>query len=46
VAPEVLAEGILAFLFQAMAVRFCALHASQTVEETFAPYLDAWLRPT
>lgn len=46
VPPEILAEGILAFLFQAMAVRFCALHASQSVEETFAPYLDAWLRPS
>ncbi|MEO1493887.1 MAG: TetR/AcrR family transcriptional regulator [Pseudomonadota bacterium] len=45
VAPDVLAEGVLAFLLQAMAVRFCALHASQTVEETFAPYLQAWLLP-
>ncbi|MEL6618497.1 MAG: TetR/AcrR family transcriptional regulator [Pseudomonadota bacterium] len=44
VPPELLAEGIGAFLIQAISLAFCALHSSVSVEERLVPYLDAWLR--
>lgn len=46
VPPELLAEGVQAFMFQAMAANFCALHNSQTVTERLEPYLHAWLLPS
>ncbi|WP_299684680.1 TetR/AcrR family transcriptional regulator [uncultured Tateyamaria sp.] len=42
--PELLAEGIGAFLIQAISLAFCALHSSVSVEERLEPYLRAWLR--
>ncbi|KJZ21124.1 TetR/AcrR family transcriptional regulator [Loktanella sp. S4079] len=38
-----LAEGIQAFIIQAIALEFCALHNSVNVEDRLAPYLRAWL---
>ncbi|MEO0372535.1 MAG: TetR/AcrR family transcriptional regulator [Pseudomonadota bacterium] len=43
IAPELLAEGISAFMIQAMSLNFCALHSSVSVEERLEPYLEAWL---
>jgi len=45
ISPELLAEGIQAFALQAMALKFCALHESVSVEERLVPYLNAWLLP-
>lgn len=42
--PELVAEGIGAFLIQAISLAFCALHSAVSVEERLKPYLDAWLR--
>ena len=39
------AEGIHAFMLQAMAVHFCALHSAQTIAERLEAYLTAWLMP-
>jgi len=39
------AEGIHAFMLQAMALKFCALHNSQSIGEYLEPYLSAWLTP-
>lgn len=44
-APERAAEGVQAFLLQALAARFCALHNSTSVRDRLAPYLSAWLDP-
>ncbi|WP_106746762.1 TetR/AcrR family transcriptional regulator [Yoonia maritima] len=38
-----LAEGIQAFIIQAIALEFCALHNSVDVQDRLAPYLRAWL---
>lgn len=43
VPPELLAEGIGAFLIQAISLAFCALHSSVSVEERLVRYLEAWL---
>ena len=40
-----LAEGFQAFAIQAMALKFCALHNSDTTAGRLLPYLDAWLAP-
>ncbi len=45
ISDELKAEGVQAFIFQAMAVRFCALHDARSIEETLVPYLKAWLQP-
>lgn len=45
VSAGLLAEGIQAFLIQAMAAKFCALHNSQSIRERLEPYLRAWLKP-
>ena len=45
IAPELLAEGIQAFMLQAMAAKFCALHSSQSVQGRLQIYLEAWLSP-
>lgn len=44
IAPELLAEGISAFMIQAMSLKFCALHSSVSVEARLEPYLQAWLK--
>jgi Transcriptional regulator len=43
--PELLGEGISAFLIQAIALTFCALHGQQALEVRLAGYLTAWLLP-
>ncbi len=43
--PELLAEGVHAFVIQTMALRFCALHNSTTIHDRLLPYLKAWLTP-
>ena len=40
-----LAEGIQAFSVQAMALHFCAINNSETMEDRPRIYLDAWLNP-
>lgn len=44
-APEILAEGVQAFMVNAMALNFCALHNDSTVEDRLRPYLELWLFP-
>ena len=44
-APEILAEGLQAFMVNAMALNFCALHNDSTVEDRLRPYLELWLFP-
>ncbi|MFK7944458.1 MAG: TetR/AcrR family transcriptional regulator [Paracoccaceae bacterium] len=39
------AEGVHAFMFQAMSVHFCALHNATSIRDRLIPYLNAWLRP-
>lgn len=39
------AEGVHAFMFQAMSVQFCALHNATSVRERLDTYLHAWLLP-
>lgn len=46
VAPELLAEGVQAFAMQAMSLKFCALHSSQSFQGRLEVYLQAWLTPT
>jgi AcrR family transcriptional regulator len=45
VSLQMLAEGVQAFSIQAMALMFCALHNSHSVDELLVPYLEAWLNP-
>jgi len=45
ISPYLMAEGVQAFLLQAMALKFCALHASGDFEERLTQYLKAWLTP-
>lgn len=45
IAIELQAEGIQAFMLQAMATNFCALHNTQSIQERLLPYLEAWLLP-
>ncbi|MEM7289314.1 MAG: TetR/AcrR family transcriptional regulator [Pseudomonadota bacterium] len=45
ISPELQAEGIQAFMIQAMALKFCALHNSTEIEDRLGPYLKAWLSP-
>ncbi len=40
-----LAEGVHAFVVQAMALKFCALHNTNQSHERLAPYLEPWLAP-
>ena len=46
ISVEFLSEGVQAFMMQAMALKFCALHNSSSVHERFLPYLRSWLLPT
>lgn len=43
--PALQAEGVHAFLLQAMAVKFCALHNAVSIQDRLGPYLKAWLLP-
>lgn len=45
IAIELQAEGIQAFMLQAMATNFCALHNAQSLNDRLLPYLKAWLLP-
>lgn len=45
VPAALLAEGMQAFMIQAMAARFCALHDTQSIDDRLASYLRAWLTP-
>ncbi|MEO0327588.1 MAG: TetR/AcrR family transcriptional regulator [Pseudomonadota bacterium] len=45
ISTGLLAEGMQAFLMQAMAVNFCALHNALSIRDRLAPYLEAWLTP-
>lgn len=38
-------EGIHAFMIQAMATHFCALHNAVSINDRLVPYLKAWLAP-
>ncbi|MEL7428682.1 MAG: TetR/AcrR family transcriptional regulator, partial [Pseudomonadota bacterium] len=42
---ELAAEGVHSFMIQAMALKFCALHNSTSIEDRLGPYLEAWLEP-
>ncbi len=44
-APELLGEGISAFLIQAIALTFCALNSQEALETRLTAYLTAWLLP-
>lgn len=43
VAPELLAEGVQAFVFQVMALNMCALHCSEAMQDRLRAYLAPWL---
>jgi hypothetical protein len=43
--PSLQTEGVQAFMVQAMATNFCALHNTQSMQARLMPYLAAWLRP-
>lgn len=46
VSAELLTEGIQAFSVQAMALKFCAIHNSESLEDRLLPYFKAWLTPS
>lgn len=46
VSAELLTEGIQAFSVQAMALKFCAIHNSESLENRLLPYFKAWLTPS
>ncbi len=43
--PTILAEGVQAFMFQAMALNFCALTNTQPLPQRLMPYFSLWLLP-
>lgn len=45
VSPDLLAEGVQAFLMQAIALNFCALHCECAMQDRIIQYLQAWLSP-
>ncbi|MGI9410214.1 MAG: TetR/AcrR family transcriptional regulator [Hyphomicrobiaceae bacterium] len=45
IAADLQAEGVHAFMMQAMATKFCALHNAQSIQHRLLPCLEAWLRP-
>lgn len=45
ISAELLAEGVQAFMIQAIAAQFCALHSSQSISDRLELYLRAWLSP-
>ncbi len=46
ISAELQAEGVQAFMVQAISLMFCALHNSITPRERLETYLSAWLMPT
>jgi AcrR family transcriptional regulator len=40
---QILAEGLQSFMVNAIALNFCALHNSQSLETRLRPYLELWL---
>lgn len=46
ISPELLADGLGAFLIQTMALNFCALHNERAMQDQLTIYLKAWLQPT
>lgn len=45
ISAELQAEGVHAFMLQAMATKFCALHNANSIKDRLRPYLKAWLTP-
>ena len=45
VPPDLLAEGIHAFMVHAMATQFCALHSALPLRDQLSGFLRAWLTP-
>lgn len=45
ISVELMAEGVMAFAFQAMSLQFCALHHAQNFDVRLEEYLEAWLNP-
>jgi len=45
ISPYLMAEGVQAFMLQAMALKFCALHETADLEDRLSTYLEAWLNP-
>jgi AcrR family transcriptional regulator len=45
ISAELQAEGVMAFMIQAMATGFCALHGATSFRDRLATYLHAWLQP-
>ena len=45
IAADLQAEGVHAFMLQAMATKFCALHNANSIKDRLRPYLKAWLTP-
>ncbi len=45
VAPALLAEGVQAFVVQAIAMQFCAVESQVPLQDRLRAYLDAWLFP-
>ena len=41
--PALLAEGVQAFMFQAMALNFCSLNNTRPLRDRLTPFLDLWL---
>lgn len=44
VSVELLAEGVQAFMIQAVSLQFCAVHSARPMQDAFKDYLQAWLR--
>ena len=45
ISVELMADGLGAFLMQAMALHYCALHNENPIRNQLQMYLDAWLQP-
>lgn len=45
VAPDLLAEGIQAFVIQVVALHFCAINSDTPMQTRLRTYLQAWLMP-
>ncbi|WP_204113111.1 TetR/AcrR family transcriptional regulator [Shimia biformata] len=43
--PQILAEGVQAFMVNAMALNFCALSNTTPLSQRLEPYLSLWLKP-
>lgn len=46
ISVELLADGVGAFMMQAMALHYCALHNENPIREQMNMYLEAWLLPS